>query len=82
MTHWRDRARPIVQKVLEETKGQPENEISKALFNAYPFGERKMWPYKIWLDEIRVQRKTKKHRPHTRDGRMLVLDTKLQDKLF
>lgn len=57
---WRDRARPIIAKVLAETKGQSESEICKALKGAYPFGERRYHPYKIWLHEIAVQRGKKK----------------------
>ncbi len=53
---WRDSVKPIIHSVLERTKGMSESEIRKALFEAYPFGERKYHPYKIWLDEIKVQR--------------------------
>jgi hypothetical protein len=53
---WRDYARPIIQQVLKETKGQDEKVIRKALRDAYPFGARQYHPYKIWLDEIKVQR--------------------------
>lgn len=62
---WRDSARVIIREVLTETRGWPENEIKKALREAYPFGERKYHPYKIWLDEIKVQRglRTFGHRP-------------------
>lgn len=56
---WRDIARPIVAGVLRDTVGQTEKEIRAALFAAYPFGERRYHPYKIWLDEIRRQRKLK-----------------------
>jgi hypothetical protein len=56
MASWRDRARPIVAQVLRDTAGQPEEVIKKALFDAYPFGERHYTPYKIWLNEIRRQR--------------------------
>ena len=52
---WRDVARPIIAKVLRETAGQTEKEVRSALFDAYPFGERAMHPYKIWCDEVRVQ---------------------------
>jgi hypothetical protein len=79
---WRDRARPIIAEVLRMTAGKDENIIRAALFDAYPFGERKRYPYHIWLDEIQRQRKMKRTRPKTKDGRLLVLDTKLQDKLF
>lgn len=50
---WRDRASPIIREVLRQTRGKSEKEIRKALVAAYPFGERKYWPYKVWLDEIR-----------------------------
>ena len=72
---WRDRARPIIQQVLRDTVGKDEKEIRKALYDAYPFGQRKYHPYKIWLDEIRVQRKLKK------TGKTLYEDPN-QQKLF
>ena len=52
---WRDRARPIIQKVIQKNHGKPEKEIRQALQEAYPFGEKTNHPYKIWLDEIRKQ---------------------------
>lgn len=57
---WRDSARPLIAKALEETKGKTEQEIRKALRDAYPWGERRMHPYKIWCDEIKRQRGLKK----------------------
>lgn len=57
---WREVATPIIYRVLTENKDKSEAEIKKALFDAYPFGPRKMHPYKIWLDEIKRQRGTKK----------------------
>ena len=46
-------------------RGKAEKEIKKALREAYPFGERKYHPYKIWLDEIKVQMGKRKfgHKP-------------------
>lgn len=52
---WRDSARPIIKEVLEKHHDN-EGALKRALFDAYPFGERKYHPYKIWLDEIKVQR--------------------------
>ena len=69
---WRDVARPIIAKVLEETKGKPDIEIRQALFNAYPFGERRYTPYKIWLDEIQKQRGKKKDRKDRNTERMFT----------
>ena len=53
---WREKAAPIITRVLEETKESTPKERRKALAIAYPFGERKYWPYKVWLNEIRRQR--------------------------
>lgn len=52
---WRDDCRPIIAKVLAENRLKSEKEIKKALYDAYPYGERKYHPYKIWLDEIKIQ---------------------------
>ena len=53
---WRDHARPIIAEVIKENKDKPIKEIRKALREAYPFGYYgKYWPYKVWLDEIRIQ---------------------------
>ena len=54
---WRDTARPIIHRVLEETRGQDPRLIREALRKAYPFGQRSLHPYKVWLDEIKVQQK-------------------------
>jgi hypothetical protein len=66
---WRDRARPIIAKVLADTKGQDEKAIKVALFNAYPFGPREYHPYKVWLDEIRRQRKLRRTKPLSKADR-------------
>jgi hypothetical protein len=55
VSHWRSAAAPIIANVLTETSGKPDNEVRAALRAAYPFGQRKHHPYRIWLDEIRIQ---------------------------
>lgn len=62
-SRWREHARPIVARVLSETRGKSEDEIREALFEAYPFGWRANHPYKVWLDEIARQRGTGKYAP-------------------
>ncbi len=62
-SRWRSLAAPIVAAVLEETKGQTEKEIRKALREAYPFGDRVNWPYKAWLKEVHIQRGTCRRKP-------------------
>jgi hypothetical protein len=59
---WRDIAKPIIREVLKENAGKSEKEIRKALKEAYPWGVRQYHPYKIWLDEIRVQLGTKQRK--------------------
>lgn len=55
-SNWRNAARPIIARVLEETRGEPEKIIKARLLEAYPFGQRQYHPYKIWCDEIARQR--------------------------
>lgn len=57
---WREKAAPIIAQVLQDTFGEREQVIKKALRDAYPFGPRQYHPYKIWCDEIRTQRGLKK----------------------
>jgi hypothetical protein len=51
-SYWRDRANPIIVGIVKEHNNTDSKELRKALYEAYPFGERKYHPYKIWLDEI------------------------------
>ena len=55
ISHWRKFAAPIIARVLAETTGKPDAEVREALRAAYPFGPRRHHPYRIWLDEIRIQ---------------------------
>ena len=57
---WREHCRPIIAKVIADNKDKSEKEIRKELRNAYPYGERARHPYKIWCDEIKLQRGLKK----------------------
>lgn len=52
---WRDRARPIIADVIAEVGRDDMKNLRAALREAYPFGERKYYPYKIWLSEIKRQ---------------------------
>ena len=60
---WREYSRPIIKDVIDKTGTDDQSKLKKALREAYPFGERKHWPYKVWLDEIKVQLGTKKPKP-------------------
>lgn len=53
---WRDRARPVVAATLAALPPDATTQDKRrALRDAYPFGERAMWPYKVWCDEVRRQ---------------------------
>ena len=55
MDSWRDMARPIIGRVISEHGTSDMKATRRALRNAYPWGERKYWPYKVWCDEVREQ---------------------------
>ena len=56
---WRDQVRPIIKEVIKQY-GLNSKNLNKALRDAYPFGQRKNYPYKVWLDEIKKQTGTQK----------------------
>ena len=78
MSSWRDRLSPIVADALAfaQDNGMTVAETRQHLRNAFPCGERKYHPYKIWLDEIRLQT-GKKHL-----GTKTVKPLQGQQKLF
>ena len=52
---WREKARPIIAAVIARVGLDDRKALRKALVDAYPFGERKYWPYKAWCSEMRTQ---------------------------
>lgn len=60
-SHWRAAAAEVISEVLNQcgdidiTDPKREKAILARLREAYPFGEKKYHPYKIWLDEIARQ---------------------------
>jgi hypothetical protein len=55
-SYWRNVSAPIIRRVLSEFAHTDEPTIRLALRHAYPFGERRHHPYKIWCDEVARQR--------------------------
>jgi len=51
----RDHARPIIAAVLKQQAGKDPKTVRKALREAYPFGGREMWPYRVWCSEVNFQ---------------------------
>jgi len=49
---WRSRAVNVIWAVINDHRGADERTIRLALRRAYPFGERRYWPYKVWCEEV------------------------------
>jgi hypothetical protein len=54
-SHWRRIAAPIIAEVISAVGDEDTKALRSALLAAYPFGQKKYHPYKIWLSEIRRQ---------------------------
>lgn len=51
MSSWREQSAAVIARVVAEVGTDDQKALKKALFEAYPFGERKYHPYKIWCEE-------------------------------
>lgn len=50
---WRERASEVILRTLAELPEDADTDTKvEAVRAAYPFGERKRRPYKIWCDEV------------------------------
>lgn len=63
-SHWRLRVRAVIQKVMKDNPETKGKELLKLISAAYPFGARKYHPYKIWLDEVKIQTGQKVKHPY------------------
>lgn len=52
---WRTHAAIIIEQTIRQQGTDDMTALRRALREAYPFGERKYHPYKIWCDEIKRQ---------------------------
>lgn len=52
-TSWREFSYQVITKVVEENPNASIEELRKLVSAAYPFGERKYHPYKIWLSAVK-----------------------------
>lgn len=69
---WRSVSQAVVLECESKMKGQSYGALKRALHDAYPFGARSNYPYKMWCDE---QRKALDRHPesptNTTDGLQL-----------
>lgn len=52
---WRELAKIVINEAIDNTSPHPiedyRSRVKTAIDNAYPFGQRKYTPYKMWLEE-------------------------------
>lgn len=51
---WRTQAHAVLLALRPTLEGLDPQEARKRISEAYPFGERAMHPYKVWLSEVRA----------------------------
>lgn len=61
MRTWRAISAPIIAEIVRRVGREDVRALRKALREAYPFGPRQHWPYKVWCDEVRAQLGLKSH---------------------
>lgn len=54
-SRWRDIARRILDELMPRLRACQDRKAARAMMNrAYPFGQRKMLPYRMWCLEVRL----------------------------
>jgi hypothetical protein len=73
---WREYA----NKVIQDNPNMAEEELKRLISKAYPFGERKYHPYKIWLDCVKkiFDKKTVNEKPLIMFGDKITCQTNIQ----
>ncbi len=60
---WLAESHRVIGEALKDLpKDAPLDEVRKILRDAYPFGERKCWPYRQWLRAVRWTIQQRKNR--------------------
>lgn len=54
MSNWQERARAVIDATIAANPNASPDELFKLVNAAYPFGERRYHPYKVWLKEMRA----------------------------
>lgn len=51
-----------IERVIRENQGADLKTLRKRISEAYPFGQRKYWPYKCWCREVKKALKDREFR--------------------
>jgi hypothetical protein len=66
LSRWRAIARRVIAKALADNpQAITREQIGRVISDAYPFGERKNHPYKMWLVEVKLALKQSPTRSDT-----------------
>lgn len=75
---WAEHSERVLQALFQSLPlSTGDGELKRLLFDAYPFGERKYWPYKVWLQkarEYRIRFENRQRRAGLRDPLPLPVD--------
>jgi hypothetical protein len=78
-SYWRDMAIPIIRNVIATVGTSDDRALQRALREAYPWGEKRMHPYKVWRHEVRRQLAGEQHPRRTPNpvspGQLLIFDS-------
>lgn len=53
MSYLHVKSREVINTIIAEVGVEDEDCLRKAIFVAYPFGERRHWPYKVFMAEVK-----------------------------
>ena len=53
MSYWSVKSHEVIRAVVAEVGVEDEDALRKAILDAYPFGERRHQPYKVYLEEAK-----------------------------
>jgi hypothetical protein len=51
--HWEQRAWQTIRPIVDANPNASDGALRKLLSQAYPFGGRDYWPYRVWLRCVR-----------------------------
>lgn len=51
-SRWREHSRLVIERVIATHGTDDPEALRKAISAAYPFGQRRYYPYRIWLQEV------------------------------
>jgi len=69
-SRWRRAAAIIIDRVKKDNPTATQTELKRLVSQAYPWGERRGHPYKMWLKEVKaagLSRSTLKPKPTPMD---------------